>query len=47
VYARSNAYDRTDQPIMLSGPATGSANGARASGGPVTRPRPTPSRRYQ
>ena len=47
VYARSNAYDRTDQPIMLSGPATGSANGARASGGPVTRPRPSSSRRYQ
>ncbi len=44
-YAQYNAYYRTDQPIRPARPATGSANSARASGGPAARP--SPSRGYQ
>jgi len=40
-----NAYYRTDQTITPAGPATGSANSARASGGPAARS--SPSRGYQ
>jgi hypothetical protein len=38
---------RADLAITPAGPATGSANSARASGGPATRSRPSSSRDYQ